>query len=81
MPNFPNSTFRVLKFGAGDFSETPANPKHARCGLVVVLKFGESIFRNFCQSNYQLRVLTIGAGVERKCQTHLFFNEYRCSFR
>ena len=45
MPNLPNSTFRVLKFGAGGFSKTPPNPKHARYGLFVVLKFGAGHFQ------------------------------------
>ena len=47
MPNLPNSTFRVLKFGAGGFSKTPANVKHARYGLFVVLKFGAGHFQKF----------------------------------
>ena len=66
MPNLPNLTFRVLNFGAGGFSKTPPNPKHARYGLFVVLKFGAGHFQKFLQTKSTISRPYIRRGTAEK---------------
>ena len=75
MPNLPNSTFRVLKFGAGGFSKTPAIPKHERYGMFVVLKFGAGHFQKILQTKSTISRPYIRRRCDVKVPNEIIFGE------